>query len=936
MGPKPKNTNNLKLKFRMQNKLLVIAILLLSTTGIFGQNNQNLTVKFNNTALQEAIVKVETLSGKTFFFDETWLKGHFVTKDFENESLRKVLDELFSNTNINYFLNGGNVILLNNTYVYTDLPTDYFNEEKPDKKVVDDNNNAPIFQEEFISQGSVQTRKLVTIGKQSPNAANKTYTLSGIFKNSKTGEPLQNLSISTTDRTKYAVTDSEGRFSIRLPYGLNKLETNLLGFEKIRQDVIMYGDGSLDIELRENTESLDEVVVKSNKDANVRDAVVGVTNIDIESIKTIPLVLGERDVLKVATTMPGIKTAGEGASGFNVRGGRADQNLILLDDAVLYNPSHFLGFFSAVNPFTTGSLEIYKASIPAEYGGRLSSVFDIETKSGNMEKFAGEGSVGPITANLAVEVPVVKEKASLIAGFRATYSDWILRSLDEEELKNSEASFYDGIVKYKHNIDNNNSVQGTFYYSKDRFSITSDSIFDYSNRLISLKYGHIFSEKSRAELILVNSQYKYGVNYEADANEDFDFGYELNEYQAKLNFNYKLSTKHKLSYGLSSKLYSIDPGEIMPIGPNSDVEAKTIDREKGLESAIYLSDLFEVSDKFLIDLGLRYSFYMALGPSTQNVYEEGVPKNESSIIEVKEFGNNESIKRYSGPEYRISARYLLGNDFSVKGGFNRTIQYLHLLSTNTTQSPTDIWKLSDLNIAPQRANQYSLGFFKNLSGKDVEFSLEGYYKTMDDLLDYKIGAQLILNDALETDLLQGEGRAYGVEFLVKKNSGRFNGYVGYSYSRSEVKLDSQLMQERVNNGEFFPANYDKPHDFSVVANYKLTKRFSFSGNFTYQTGRPITYPIGRYVFAGEEQVLYSDRNQYRIPDYYRLDLGVNIEGNHKLNKLAHSFINISVYNILGRNNPYSVFFVNEEGQIKAYKTSIFSVPVPTITYNFKF
>lgn len=922
--------------FSMQNRIFAIAIFLLTTTVSSAQNGENISATFKNTPLKEAVLKVETLTNKTFYFDESWLKGHFVTVTFEKESLRTVLDGLFSNTNINYVLNDGNVILLNNTYVYTDLPTDFFNESKPDEKVFEDNNNAPIFQEEYAGQGTVQTRKLVTIGKQTPNAANKTYTLSGVFKNSKTGEPLQNLSISTTDRSKYSVTDSEGRFSIRLPYGLNKLETNLLGFERIRQDVIVYGDGTLNLELRENTESLEEVIVKSNKDANVRDAVVGVTNINIEAIKTIPLVLGERDILKVATTMPGIKTTGEGSSGFNVRGGRADQNLILLDDAVLYNPSHFLGFFSAVNPFTTGSLEIYKASIPAEYGGRLSSVFDIETKSGDMEKFKGEGSVGPITANLAVEVPVVKGKASLIAGFRATYSDYILRSLDEEELKNSEASFYDGIVKYKHNIDNDNSIQGTVYYSKDRFSITSDSIFDYNNRLISLKYGHNFSEKSRAEIILVNSQYKYGINYEADANQDFDFGYELNEYQAKLNLNYKLSNKHKLSYGLSSKLYSLNPGDIVPIGTNSDVEAKTLDREKGLESAVYLADLFEVSDKLLLDFGLRYSLYAALGEATQNVYEEGVPKSESSVIEVRNYDKNEVIETYGGPEYRLAARYLLGSDFSVKAGFNRTIQYLHLLSTNTTQSPTDIWKLSDLNIAPQRANQYSLGFFKNLPGKDVEFSLEGYYKTMADLLDYKIGAQLILNDDLETELLQGEGKAYGIELLVKKNAGRFNGYVGYSYSRSQVKLDSQLMQERVNNGEFFPANYDKPHDFSVVANYKLTRRFSFSGNFTYQTGRPITYPIGRYVFAGEEQVLYSDRNQFRIPDYYRLDLGVNIEGNHKLNKLAHSFVNISVYNVLGRNNPYSVFFVNDAGEIKAYKTSIFSIPVPTITYNFKF
>lgn len=920
----------------MPNKLYVLSIFLFVQTFLFAQDARRITVSFNHTPLQAAVLQLEDLSGKTFYFDEAWLQGYFVDGSYENEPLNRVLEGVFKNTNLNYLLKDGDVILLNNTYVYSQLPENFFREKKPEKTFSEADKNAPIFQAEYVARNTVRHRKLVTIGKQRPGTAGQTYELTGVFVNSKTGEPLANLAISTVDRKKYAVTDSEGRYRIRLPYGMNKLETNLLGFERIRQDVIMYGNGSLDFELRENTEALEEVVVKSKKDANVRDAVVGVTSIDIEAVKTVPLVLGERDILKVATTMPGIKTTGEGASGFNVRGGRTDQNLILLDDAVLYNPSHFLGFFSAVNPFTTGSMEIYKASIPAEYGGRLSSVFDIETRSGNMEKFKGEGSLGPVTANLALEVPVIKEKASLITGFRATYSDWILRSLNEEELKNSEASFYDGIVKYKHNIDNNNSLQGTFYYSKDRFSITSDSIFDYSNRLLSLKYSHNFNEKSRAALILVNSQYQYDVNYEADANADFNFGYQLNEYQAKLNLNYNWSPRHKFSYGLSSKLYIIDPGEIEPLGSNSDVEAKTIDREKGLESAVYLADLFEVTDKLLLDVGLRYSFYSALGAATQNIYAPGVPKSEASVVEVREYGNNEFIKTYGGPEYRISARYLLGDDFSVKAGFNRTIQYLHLLSTNTTQSPTDIWKLSDLNIAPQRANQYSLGFFKNLSGKDIEFSLEGYYKTMDDLLDYKIGAQLLLNDNLETELLQGRGKAYGVEFLARKNSGRFNGYIGYSYSRSMVQLDSQLLQERVNNGEFFPANYDKPHDFSVVANYKLTKRFSFSANFTYQTGRPITYPIGRYVFAGEEQVLYSDRNQFRIPDYYRLDLGVNIEGNHKLKKLAHSFINISVYNVLGRNNPYSVFFVNEEGQIKAYQTSIFSVPVPTITYNFKF
>lgn len=917
------------------SRIHIITVFLFLSVNTFAQGTQPITVTFNKVALKAAVLEVETQTSRKFYFQDSWLDGYFVTQKFVEQPLRSVLDRLFANTNINYVIIDERIILLNNTYVYTQLPKNYFNPANIKETLGDSVITAPIFQEEY-AVNTAQQRKLITIGKQSPNSANNTFVLSGKVTNLKTGEPLQNLTISTTNKHKYTVTDGKGNFNIRLPYGLNKLETNLLGFERIRQDVVMYGDGSLNIELQENSEFLDEVVVKSNKDAHVRDAVVGVTNINIEAIKTIPLVLGERDVLKVTTTLPGIKTAGEGASGFNVRGGRADQNLILLDDAVLYNPSHFLGFFSAVNPFTTGSLNVYKASIPAEYGGRLSSVFDIETKSGNMEKFKGEGSVGPITANLALEIPIKKGSSSLITGFRATYSDWVLQSIDAEKFNNSEASFYDGVIKYKHNFSKNSSFQGMMYYSKDKFSITSDSIFDYNNRLFSLKYAHNFNEKNRGEVVLVSSQYKYGINYEADANQDFDFGYELNEYQAKLNLKYRLSNQHRISYGISSKLYSIDPGSIVPIGENSDIKPKTLNREKALESAIYLADMFEVNSKLLLDLGLRYSYYMALGEATQNVYQENTPKNESSLIAVKKFDKNEVIKTYSGPEYRIAARYLLQNDFSLKAGLNSTIQYLHLLSTNTTQSPTDIWKLSDYNIAPQRAIQYSLGVFKNMPQRDIEFSIEGYYKEMTDLLDYKIGAQLILNNNLERALLQGESKAYGIEFLVKKNSGKFNGYFGYSYSSSQIKLDSKIIQERVNNGKFFPSNFDKPHDLSLVLNYKITKRFSFSGNFTYQTGRPITYPIGRYYFGGEEQVLYSDRNQYRIPDYYRLDLGVNIEGNHKLKKFAHSFINISVYNVLGRNNPYSVFFVNDDGEIKAYKTSIFSIPVPTITYNFKF
>lgn len=909
-----------------------------------GQVDRDITITFNNTPLKEALLQLEKHLKVSIFFKEIWLKDQFVTKEFFQQDLKYVLDGLFENTTINYFINDERIILLDNGMIYQELPIDYFGEDEtkelveqePGAKMENRNNTAPIFREQFVSTTTAQNRSIITVGRQNPNAQNTTYNLSGRITIQDTSDPIQNLSISVTNGSKFAITDVNGFYSIELPPGLNKLETNLLGFQKIFQSVLLYGNGTLDLEIAESVEALEEVVVKSNRDANVKAATIGAIAINAESIKTIPLVLGERDLLKVATTLPGIKTAGEGSSGLNVRGGRADQNLFILDHAVIFNPVHFLGFFSAINPFTTQNLEIYKASIPAEFGGRLSSVFDIETKSGNTDKISGEGSIGPITANLALEIPVVKKKASLVTGFRSTYADYLLRSLEDESLKNSEASFYDAIVKYSHDINDKNSVAATIYYSKDRFSITSDSLFGYSNRAASLKWGHTFSDRNRAILIFGSSQYKYNIQYEADVNTDFDFGYVLNENQLKLNMDHKLNNKHKLSYGMSSKLYLTDLGTVKPLGNNSDVEEKTIQPEKGLESALYLADLFNVNDKLLLDIGLRYSFYAALGKSTQKVYREGEPKSESSVTEIKNYNNNEAIRTYGGAEYRISGRYLLGNDLSLKTGLNRTIQYLHLLTTNTTQSPTDIWKLSDLNIEPQRADQISFGLFKNYVENDLELSMEGYYKKMKDLLDYKIGAQLILNDNIETELLQGDGKSYGVELLIKKTNGRLNGHLGYTYSRSLIRLNSEIEEEQVNNGEYFSANFDKPHDFSFVGNYRFNKRISVSANLTYQTGRPITYPIGKFVFANEDQVVYSDRNKFRIPDYHRLDLGINIEGNHKKKKLAHSFVNISVYNVLGRNNPYSVFFVTQEGRIKAYQTSIFSIPVPTITYNFKF
>ncbi|WP_245574827.1 TonB-dependent receptor domain-containing protein [Aequorivita capsosiphonis] len=917
---------------------LITCLLFLTFQASFSQDTLNVNFKFNNTPLKEVISTIENKTDYRFFYLDEWLGNTTITGDYDNESITSLLDSVLNNTLLNFYIaQDQRVILTQNSIIYDELPEGFFpmEDEIITETTAQSKNVAPV----FYQKESTKKRKpieTVRIGKETPNRK-RTYRLKGTITNAVNGQALPNLAIVLSTNTSVGTTtDDQGQYQLTLPSGTNLLDFKLLGMESLTKRVILYNNGTLDISLDEDYEELGEVLIAANKNKNVEDAKTGAETIDVKAIKNIPLVLGERDILKVAATLPGISKAGEGATGFNVRGGKEDQNLILLDDAVIYNPSHFFGIFSAINPFTTGSVDIYKGSIPAEYGGRLSSVFDLKTRDANTVKFAGEGSIGPVTGNLALEIPLTKDKAAIMIGARATYSDYILKLLDEESLKNSNASFYDAIVKYNYKINDNNSIKATAYFSKDKYRITSDSIFSYSNSLVSLAYNHRFNDNNKASLVISNSQYNFDINYDGDTNTDFDLGYKINESQLKLKFDTKVKKKHSLNYGIQGKLYNVEPGTIEPKNDESIVFNRVIPKERAFEGGIFLEDEFKITDAFQINAGVRYSFFAALGPSIQRQYEANSPITDASVIDSLSFGKNESIKTYSGPEARLSFRYSFTPTFSVKAGYNNTYQYIHTLSNNTTVSPTDTYKLSDYNIEPEKASQYSLGFYKNLNNDTYELSLEGYYKKSDNILDFKTGANLLLNDHVETELLQGEGKAYGIEFLLKKKKGKLNGWLSYTYSRALIRLDSDFSEDIVNSGDFFPSNYDKPHDFNIVANYKLTQRFSLSGNFVYQTGRPITYPVGSYVINNSEFVTYSDRNAFRIPDYYRLDLSLNIEGNHKLKKLAHSFWSFSVYNVLGRNNPYSVFFVVENGNVKAFQSSIFSVPVPTITYNFKF
>ena len=917
-------------------KLKFILLLLFCSCSIFSQE-EKIKIEFNDLTIQQCIQEIESKTNYFFYFKNEWISSNNKIKiAIESATIDEVLTSIFKETDINFLISGKKVILSKNNVIHNKVSSSFLNKENEINKNNEEVTPELFFAKNNVAENSEENKSLKIIGKESKEKKGTLYEINGLVSNKISGEPIANAVIRIPQKNIVITTDNNGFYKVKLPYGKYSVEIVSMGYKKTRHNIMVFNNGIVDFTINESITELNEIIVEAKSDKNIKNTTTGVTSFNMEEVKNVPMVLGERDILKVATTLPGIKTTGEGSSGVNVRGGKEDQNLFLLDNATIYNPTHFFGFFSSINPYVINNAEIYKASIPVEFGGRIASVFDIQTKKGNTEKITGEGGIGPVTSNITLSIPIVKNKSSLLVGGRATYSDWVLKLVDNEKIKNSGASFYDLFLKYNHKITQKTDIEAIAYYSDDKFNLSIDSTYNYSNRVLGFKIKHYFNENSNADLGITNSEYKFNIGYNGNNLNSFDFDYKVNETKLFFKGSYNLNKKHKISYGINSTLYNINPGTFQPNDENSILAYKSVNKEKGLENAVFLSNNFTLNDKLSLTAGLRFSNFLALGEGTQRQYNDNAPINDENVNNVIEYKNNETIKTYNGLEYRLALRYLLNETLSLKMSYDTNYQYLHKLSTNTTQSPTDTWKLSDLNIKPTFGQQATIGLYKNFKGTPYEVSLETYYKKSSNFLDYKTGAELILNDYIETEVIQGEGKAYGIEFLLKKTSGRLNGWLGYTYSRTLVKLDSQFPEEVVNNGKYFPANFDKPHDLSLILNYKFTKRYSISSNFIYQTGRPITYPIGSYEYGGAQYTLYSDRNQFRIPDYYRLDIGFNIEGNHKIKKLAHSFWNISIYNVLGRNNPYSIYFVTEDGKIKGYKTTIFSIPVPTITYNFKF
>jgi len=894
-----------------------------------------------DVTVEKFVVEIEKQAGVHFYYDSTRFDSTSISVVVKDQPLRKVLDQAFANAGVYYTIDKeGHIFLTKDHALNLLLPPGFFSNGKvnkanppPDARLF--SSTADTDDDTRTIQKATLENKLYEVGDKSAANQPRVVTMAGYIRDAKTGEPVVGASVYIDNPRIGVSTDQFGYYSLSLPRGRHILNIQSIGMRDTRRQIVLYSDGKMNIDLQGTVIALKKVIISAQKLSNVKGTQMGLQKIDIKTIKRVPVVFGEADILRVVTTLPGVKTVGESSTGLNVRGGSADQNLILFNDATIFNPAHFFGMFSAFNPEVVKDVELYKSSIPARYGGRLSSVLNVNSREGNKKNITGSAGIGLLTSRLDVEGPLIKDKSSFILGGRTTYANWLLNALPQEYRK-SKASFYDVNLNISHEFNKKNTLYLTGYLSNDKFNLNSDTAYGYGNKNISLKWKHIFNNKLNSLVTGGYDRYDYNISSDKLPLNAYQLAFDINQAYLKLHFNYYLSSKHTLDFGLNSIFYKLHPGNYRPLGKQSLVVADRVAPEQAIESALYISDHYNISSSLSADAGIRYSMFNSLGPQNVNVYAPGLPKTETNIVETVPYGNGNFVKTYAGPEYRLSLRYAFTDSFSVKAGYNTQRQYIHVLSNTTAMAPTDIWKLSDPNIKPQWGDQYSLGLYKNLKSNTIETSVEVYYKTIKDYLDYKSGAVLVMNHHIETDVVSTRGKAYGIELLVKKLTGKLNGWISYTWSRVLLKQDDPAAGEIINRGMYYPANYDKPHDVTVIANYRVTHRFSLSMNGTYSTGRPITLPVGIFYYAGAARTLYADRNAYRIPDYFRMDFSMNLDGNHKVHQKTHNSWTAGVYNLTGRKNPYSVYYVSENGVINGYKLSIFGNAIPYINFNISF
>lgn len=747
--------------------------------------------------------------------------------------------------------------------------------------------------------------KLYELGDKTTGKTGK-VKISGFVRNGATEEPLPGVLVSDRTGSTYTQTDAKGEFTLSLPVGENVINFNESSMDDFHAMVSVYDNASIRVDMNEKSTLLEGAVISSESRANHRTVKMGLDKLTATTMKKVPTAFGEGDILRAVQSLPGVQTVGEASSGINVRGGSVDQNLILFNENTIYNPSHLFGIFSAFNPEVVDNVELYKSTIPIEYGGRISSVMNVTSRHGDMERLRGSIGLGLLTSHLTLEGPIKKGKTSFLLAGRTTYSDWLLGLLPEDSAySDGKTDFSDLNLGINHKFNDRSSLELNAYWSRDGFSFGRDTTFRYANINASAKWNQKIGGKTDMSLSFGYDQYTNSLEDASDSLTAYAYNAVIRQAFFGDSFKTKLG-KHELSYGFRAIEYSMDPGKTAPVGDYSLHVGRALENERALEGALWLGDVYKFNDRFSMELGGRLSA----------------------------FNSQTSSKTYVNPEGRAALKYSFNENFSVKAGAGTATQYINLISNAASISPMDTWKLADDKIKPQTGWQGAAGAYYTAGKYDI--SLEAYWKRSYNVLDYKSGAVLIMNENLADDLVSDTGKAYGVELMVKKQTGKLTGWVSYTYSRSLLKEMEDRGISTINGGKWYNAPFDKPHDFKLVSNYAFTHRYSLSVNVDYSTGRPVTMPIGQYYMGGRYILAFSERNEYRIPDYFRMDVAMNIEPGHYLKSLAHFSMTFGVYNVTGRRNAYSVYYTTRGTDLKGYMVSVFATPIPYASINIKF
>ncbi|MCG9970240.1 TonB-dependent receptor [Christiangramia crocea] len=771
--------------------------------------------------------------------------------------------------------------------------------------------------------------------------AQELFTLNGLITDASSNEMLIGVNLIIPEANTGVISNDYGYYSIKLPKGEYNLQISYLGYQNIQTTINLDADKKMDFQLSRSSEDLEEVVITSqNKGLNIRKPEMSLNRLSINTIQRMPVVFGEVDVVKSLLLLPGVSNAGEGSSGFNVRGGAVDQNLILLDEATIFNSSHLFGLFSVFNPDAIKDLKLYKGGIPAEYGGRVSSVLDIYQRDGNSKEFKMQGGIGAISSRLLAEGPIVKDKGSFLIGGRSSYAHLFLKLTDNT----NSAYFYDLNTKLSYKINSSNKLLLSGYFGRDVFRISQNFDNTYGNAVLNLRWNHIFSDNIFTNLSAIYSDYYYGLTLNFVG---FNWDSGIKNLNLKYDFNHYINDALQLKYGIQNTYYEFNPGEIEPINEESGINYFKLINKYAFENAFYISAEHDLSERFSAEYGLRLSNFFRLGQKELNIYENDIPVEynedtgiyrEAEIMDTRSYSRSDILKSFTNLEPRVALAYTLNERQSVKASYNRMTQYLHLISNTSSPTPLDVWTPSGPFIEPQVLDQYALGYFQNFKENTYSLELETFYKQIDNRIDYINGANLIANNAIERVVLNGESRAFGLEILFRKNTGRLTGWLGYTLSRSEQRTPGRTEFETgINNGDWYNSNYDKTHDLSLTGSYDINDKWQINTNFIFQTGLATTYPTAQYEYEGVTIPVYGERNGDRLPSYHRLDISATFEPKRNKSRDFRSYWNFGIYNVYNRKNAYSISFREnaDTNKNEAVRLSLFGI-IPSVTYNFKF